>query len=77
MKEVPYEDGVRSNPAEYKSCARPIQRNTFFDDMQSMKFEDLEKKYAAPIKVPLKAKVKRRVKNTIKSMLRVIGGQRV
>lgn len=39
-----------------------------------MKFEELEKKYAAPIKVPLKTKVKRRVKNTIKSMLRVIGG---
>ena len=74
LKEVSYEDGVRSNPAEYKSCARPIQRNTFFDDMQSMKFEELEKKYAAPIKVPLKTKVK----NIIKSMLRVIGGgQRV
>lgn len=70
LKEVSYEDGVRSNPAEYKSCARPIQRNTFFDDMQSMKFEELEKKYAAPIKVPLKTKVK----NIIKSMLRVIGG---
>lgn len=37
-----------------------------------MKFEELEKKYAAPIKVPLKTKVK----NIIKSMLRVIGGGR-
>lgn len=42
--------------------------------MQSMKFEELVKKYAVPIKVPLKTKVKRRVKNTIKSMLRVIRG---
>lgn len=74
LKEVSYEDGVRSNPAEYKSCARPIQRNTFFEDMQSMEFEELEKKYATPIKVPFKTKVKRRVKNTIKFMLRVIGG---
>ena len=73
LKEVSYEDGVRSNPAEYKSCARPIQRNTFFEDMQSMEFEELEKKYATPIKVPFKIKVKRRVKNTIKFMLRVIG----
>lgn len=74
LKEVSYEDGVRSNPAEYKSCARPMQRNTFFDDMQSMSFEELEKKYAAPIKVPFKTRVKRKMKNTIKAMLRVIGG---
>ncbi len=74
LKEVSYEDGVRSNPAEYKSCARPMQRNTFFDDMQSMSFEELEKKYAAPIKVPFKTRVKRKMKNIIKAMLRVIGG---
>lgn len=76
LKEVSYEDGVRSNPAEYKSCDRPMQRNTFFDDMQSMSFEELEKKYAAPIKVPFKTRVKRKMKNTIKSMLQVIGGGR-
>lgn len=29
LKEVAYEDGVRSNPAEYKSCHRPPQRDTF------------------------------------------------
>lgn len=29
LKEVAYEDGVRSNPAEYKSCRRPSQRDTF------------------------------------------------
>ena len=74
LKEVSYEDGVRGNPAEYKSCDRPMQRNTFFDDMQSMSFEELEKKYAAPIKVPFKTRVKRKIKNTIKSMLQVIGG---
>lgn len=74
LKEVSYEDGVRSNPAEYKSCARPMQRNTFFDDMQSMSFEELEKKYAAPIKVPLVVRAKRKTKKTIKTLLRVIGG---
>lgn len=74
LKEVSYEDGVQGNPAEYKSCARPMQRNTFFDDMQSMSFEELERKYAAPIKVPFKTRVKRKMKNTIKAMLRVIGG---
>lgn len=72
--EVSYEDGVRGNPAEYKSCNRPMQRNTFFDDMQSMNFEELEKKYGAPIKVSLVTRAKRKTKKTIKSLLRVIGG---
>lgn len=76
LKEVSYEDGVRGNPAEYKSCARPMQRDTFFDDMQSMSFEELKQKYAAPIKVSLVTRAKRKTKKTIKSLLRVIGGGR-
>lgn len=39
-----------------------------------MSFEELEKKYAAPIKYSLKTRAKRKVKKIIKSMLRVIGG---
>lgn len=74
LQEVSYEDGVRGNPAEYKSCARPMQRNTFFYDMQSISFEELKQKYAAPIKVSFMTKVKRKVKKTIKKVLRVIGG---
>lgn len=70
LKEVSYKDGVRRNPAEYKSCARPTQRDTFFDDMQSMSFEELKQKYAAPIKVSFMTKVKRKVKK----VLQVIGG---
>ena len=78
LKEVTYESGVKRNPAEYKSCARPSQRDTFFDDMHTMSFEELEEKYAAPIKYSLKTRAKRKVKKIIKSMLRVIGGgQRV
>lgn len=76
LKEVSYEDGVRGNPAEYKSCDSPAQRNTFFDDMQSMSFEELEQKYAAPIKVFFMTKVKRKVKRAIKKVLRVIRGGR-
>ena len=76
LKEVTYEEGVRCNPAEYKSCRRPPQRNTFFNDMETMEFEELEKKYASPIKVTFKSRVKRKIKNTIKSALRVIGGGR-
>lgn len=76
LKEVTYEEGVRCNPAEYKSCCRPPQRDTFFKDMEIMKFEELEKKYASPIKVTFKSRVKRKIKNTIKSALRAIGGGR-
>ena len=76
LKEVSYKDGVRGNPAEYKSCARPMQRNTFFDDMQNMSFEELKQKYAAPIKVSFITKVKRKAKIAIKKVLRVIGGGR-
>lgn len=74
LKEVAYKDGVKSNPAEYKSCRRPPQRDTFFEDMEAMEFEKLEKKYASPMKVTLKSRVKRKIKNTIKSALRAIGG---
>lgn len=78
LKEVAYEDGVRSNPAEYKSCRRPPQRDTFFEDMAIMEFDELEKKYASPIKVTFKSIVKRKIKDTIKSTLRAIrGGRRV
>ena len=77
LKEVTYEAGVKGNPAEYKSCARPSQRDTFFDDMHTMSFEELEGKYVAPIKYSLKTRTKRKVKKIIKSMLRVIGGQDV
>lgn len=74
LKEVTYEAGVKGNPAEYKSCVRPSQRDTFFDDMHTMSFEELEGKYAPPIKYSLKTRAKRRTKKIMKSMLRVIGG---
>lgn len=74
LKEVPYEDGVRGNPAEYKSCVRPIQRNRFFDDMHNMSFEELEQKYAASIKVSFATRVKRKLKKAIKRVQQEIRG---
>lgn len=65
-KEVSYEQAVRANPAEYRSCDKPIQRQFFFNDMYSMSFEELEKKYAAPIKVRLLTRVKKIIKTIIK-----------
>lgn len=74
MKEVSYEDGVKGNPAEYRSCARPSERDKFFEDMRTMSFEELKEKYAAPVRYSLKTRVKRKIKAAIKKILRVIGG---
>lgn len=62
VQEVTYGDGVKGNPSEYRSVAKPVQRDRFFPDMRDMDFDNLVKKYAAPIKMPLKTKVKRVIK---------------
>lgn len=62
VKEVSYEEGVMKNPSDYKSARRPEQRETFFDDMNSMSFSDLEKKYAADIEVKFIIRVKGKIK---------------
>ena len=77
MKEVSYEDGVKGNPAEYRSCARPSERDKFFEDMRTMCFEELKEKYAVPIRYSLKTRVKRKIKAAIRKILRGIGGQKV
>ena len=69
-KEVSYEDGVKGNPSEYSSVARPQQRETFFEDLDQLPFEEMEKKYAADIKVSLARKVMRKIKRTINKILR-------
>lgn len=74
VKEVSYEDGVKSNPSEYRSCVRPMQRETFFSDMNEMTFEKLEKKYAGPIKYSAKMRIKRKIKAVIKKLLEFSGG---
>lgn len=66
-KEVSYEEGVRSNSSEYKSVSRPQQRNTFYQDLSTLSFSEMDKKY---IGEPLWKKVGRRVKRTIKKILR-------
>ena len=68
-KEVSYEEGVKGNPSEYSSVARPQQRDTFFTDLEKMTFKEMEKKYAADIKVSLPRKAVRKIKRTIKKIL--------
>lgn len=64
-KKVSYEDGVRGNPAEYRSAKRPEERNYFFDDMAALSFDELKAKYAVPTPVPLKQKIKKSIKKLI------------
>lgn len=73
-KEVSYEDGVKGNPAEYRSCGRPPQRDTFFDDMKALAFAELEKKYVAPPEPSLGERICREISNGVQTLLKMIGG---
>ena len=44
-KEVIYEDAIRNNPAENKSAHCPDIRGLFFEDMDTLSFEQLAHKY--------------------------------
>lgn len=72
VKEVSYEAGVKNNPAEYRSAARPPQRDTFFTDMKNMSFPDLAIKYAAPIRPSFKTRVKRQIKRAAMPILKIL-----
>lgn len=76
IQKVTYEDGVRQNPADYSSVVRPMERDCFFADMNTLPFDKLKEKYGTPRPIPLM----RRIKKTIKQMLmktparKLIGG---
>lgn len=65
VKKVSGEDCVRLNPAEYRSTARPEERETFFADFRAMTFPQLEEKYAGLPKPTFKRKVKQTVKKIL------------
>lgn len=67
-KEVSYEDGVKQNPSEYLSPAKPEKRAKFFADMEMMSFEKLYTKYCP------KVKTSTRIINKIKRIIKKIGG---
>ena len=46
VKEIDLQDGLKYNPAMFKSCAKPKARNTFFNDLNILPFEYFLKKYA-------------------------------
>ena len=71
IKRVSYEDGVRDNKAEYQPYPKPLQRDSFFKDMNRMSFEELSKKY---LRESSKTKVKKIVKSVIKKLIEKMGG---
>lgn len=61
-RNVSYEDGVRGNPTEYQSVARPKERAVFFHDMDTLAFSALQEKYAAPISFSVVQRIKRKLR---------------
>ena len=73
-KEVSYKDGVRGNPSEYSSVTRPATRDTFFVDLDTLSFEEMEKKYAEDIKTSLLRRAKNKIKRCIKKIVKILSG---
>lgn len=69
-KEVAYEDVIKYNPPEYKSVNRPKERDLFFKDLNTITFQEMERKYAADIRIPLKRRIKNKIKSIINRTLR-------
>ena len=69
-KKVDFETGIKSNVSYWKSCEKPVQRKTFFVDMENMSFEELQDKYCKPIRVSFFRKVVRKVKTILKRVIR-------
>ena len=76
LQKVTYEDGVRSNRADYSSVARPIERDYFFKDMNKMSFDELRIKYGTPNPMSLKRKIKKKIKQILMMTpaRKIIGG---
>lgn len=73
IREVSYEEGIKGNPAEYQSASKPKQQDLFFQDMKELSFEELKRKYAAPVRVSIAKKVIRKIKRKIKKILEKLG----
>ncbi len=73
VKEVLYEEAVKGNPSEYSSVKRPIERDAFFENMQKMSFEQLEKVYGLPKRISMKSRVKKKVKSMLRTHVRIGG----
>lgn len=73
FEEVSYEEGIHKNRAEYCSAKKPRERDTFFENMNNMSFEQLEKEYGLPVKIPFNIKIKMKIAKFIRNMSRMGG----
>lgn len=64
-KKVTYEVGVKMNPADYKSCDRPLERELFYKDLINLDFDKMISKYA---RVTLLRKIKIRIKRVFRKL---------
>ena len=71
-KEVDYNEAIRENPAEYRSAIRPLQRDTFFSDLQSRSFNFMIRKYAPDTKKIRIRNLWRKAKRIVKKLC--VGG---
>ncbi len=69
LEEVTYEEGIKSNPSEYKSVRRPKERNDFYKDFSKMNLNDLRKKYLKRIKVPFYKKIIFKMRAIVKKQI--------
>lgn len=67
-KEVDYNEAIRENPAEYRSAIRPLQRDTFFSDLQSRSFNFMIRKYAPDTKKIRLRSLWRKAKRIVKKL---------
>lgn len=51
------DEAISANQSAVKSCVRPISRNTIYQDLQIMKFNDFSKKYLIPSKKTIMVKM--------------------
>ena len=72
IQKADFDSAIKYNPSYFKSVDRPVQRNDFFDDLNSLSFKALKKKYC---RTTLAYKFKKAIKHsflwkTTKSLLK-------
>lgn len=66
FRSVTYEEAIRSNPFEHTSVSKPPERNSFFHDMNRMRFEELKKKYVIIQNTSIRERTKKKIKILLK-----------
>lgn len=77
LKKVPYEMGIKGNPAEYKSAHRPQERNTFYKDFSKLSYKELAQKYASLNWDSIKYATKKGIKKVIRFIQNIRGGGKI